>query len=195
MKKRGIDLFGDDESVSLIPAPMISHVIDGGLDWERRVIHLGGEVETTTGEWFWTVLERLGKEPVEVHLNTPGGDVDSMYAIHDAIRRHGNVTVLGYGQICSAGVLILACGHRRLVAESTILMSHESTASTGEIGYTASKDRRKADDWQHVHWAELMGRYTPRDARWWKTKTERTAEYWVLGGHAIVAEGLADEVI
>ncbi len=185
----------DKDKIDLTRAPRVSHVVNLGLDWQKRVVHLGGEIEFDTGEWFWTVIEQLGKEAIHLHLNTPGGDVDSMYAIHDAIRRHGDIETTAYGQCCSAGVLILACSHKRLVTESLILMSHESTADSGELGYRAAKDRRKADDWQHEYWAELMSRYTPRDQAWWKRKTERQAEYWLLGGREIVEAGIADKVI
>jgi len=189
------ELFEEPEDILLDKAPKIAHIINLGIDWDRRVIHLTGEIESDTGHWFWTVVERLGKDPIEVHLSTPGGDVDSMYSIHDAIRRHGNITVIAYGQCCSAGVLILACAHKRIVTESLIWMSHESTSSTTDLGYRASKDRRKVDDWQHEYWAELMSRYTPQDAAWWKRKTERQAEYWLLGGNDVVNAGCADEVI
>ncbi len=190
-----ITLIQESEEVKLLPAPMMSHVINLGVDWQNRVIHLTEEIEPATGAWFWTVLERLGPEPVEVHMTTPGGDEVAMFAIHDAIRRHGLVTVTAYGQVCSAGVLILACAAHRKVTQSTILMSHESTNSAGELGYRAAKDRRKVDDWFHEYWCELMGRYTPQDAAWWRKTTERKAEYWLLGGQAIVEAGLADKVV
>lgn len=184
----------EEEEVQLVPAPYLSHVINLGIDWDKRIIHLTGEIADDSGEWFHTVVEAFGKDEIQVHLNTPGGDVDSMFAIHDTIRRHGNINMYGYGQICSAGVLIFACAKHRKVAESTILMSHESHGSSGELGYRAAKDRRKVDDWQHTYWAELMARYTPHDEKWWRLKTEKTAEYWLLGGKQIVAEGLADEL-
>lgn len=186
----------ESEDTKLIPAPMLAHIANTGVDWQRRVIYLDGEIGEHTGPWFWLVLDRLGTgDIVEVHLNTPGGDEVSMFAIHDAIRHHGLVTVKAYGQVCSAGVLLLACAKLRLVTASTILMSHESTTSQGELGYRAAKDRRKVDDWFHEYWCELMGRYTPNDAKWWKATTERKAEYWLLGGEAIVQAGIADSVI
>lgn len=185
----------EEEDIALTPAPYLAHLLNLSVDWKRRIIHLSGEIAPDSGYWFWAVVEHMGEGPIGVHLTTPGGDEVSMFSIHDAIRRHGNMTVTGYGQICSAGVLILACGHRRLVTESTILMSHESTGGQEELGYQAAKDRRKADDWFHLYWAELMSRYTNNDAKWWKSKTEKTAEYWLLGGHQIVEEGLADEVV
>lgn len=184
-----------DEQPYLERAPRIAHVLHHSIDWDARRIYLDDHIEEETGSWFWTALRQLGSDPVDVFLNTPGGDVTSMYAIHDAIRSHGGVTVCGYGQVCSAGVLVLACAKDRIVAESTVLMSHEATADSGELGYRAAKDRRKLEDWQHVYWCELMARYTPHDAKWWKQKTERQAEYWLLGGEAIVAAGIADRVL
>jgi ATP-dependent protease ClpP protease subunit len=185
----------ESEEVKLLPAPAIAHVANMGVDWQRRVVYLDGEIDESTGSWFWLVLDRLGPDPLEVHLNTPGGDEVSMFAIHDAIRRHGQITVVAYGQVCSAGVLLLACAQTRLVTPSTILMSHESTTTQGELGYRAAKDRRKVDDWFHEYWCELMGRYTPNDAKWWKATTEKKAEFWLLGGQSIVEAGIADRVV
>ena len=119
-----------------------------------------------------------------------------MMQIHDTIRTsHCPIEVVATGDICSAGVLILACGDYRLVTESVSLMSHEGTVGEGPRGFSASRDRAKYDDYQQKRWAELMARYTPQTAKWWKLKTERQAEYWLLGGKEIVAAGLADEVI
>lgn len=187
--------FDEEEEVLLEKAPRIAHELNLGIDWGARVIQLNGTIEEDTGAWLWQILHRFAGHPVGIHLNTPGGDVDSMYAIHDAIRKHGDVTVMAYGQCCSAGVLILACAHQRYVTESLIWMSHETVGSPGELGYRASKDRRKVDDWQHVYFAELMARYSPQDAAWWKRKTEKQAEFWLLGGAEIVEAGLADMVV
>lgn len=189
------DLFGEEEEILLDPAPRLAHELNLGVNWSDRIIHLEGEIESDTGTWLWQVLDRFSDAPVKIHMTTPGGDVNSMYSAHDAIRRHGNVEVTAYGECCSAGVLILACAHKRIVTESLIWMSHESSGSAGELGYRAAKDRRKVDDFQHEYWATLMARYTPNDAAWWKRKTERQAEYWLLGGEAIVAAGCADEVL
>ena len=188
-------LLDEQEEILLDPAPRLAHELNLGIDWGARTINLTGEIEPNTGPWIWQLLERFSGNPVQIHMNTPGGDVDSMFSIHDAIRRHGDVTVIAYGQVCSAGVLILACGHTRLVTESLIWMSHESSGSGGELGYRAAKDRRKVDDFQHEYWAKLMARYTPQDTTWWKRQTERKAEYWLLGGQAIVEVGCADGVL
>ena len=187
-----------------IPTTPQGVVLGEGVDFRERRIFLTGEIEEDTGGWFATVMSLMADPdpsdtnpfPVELYLNTPGGDVTSMFAIHDAIRTSARpIHVYASGQVVSAGVLLLACGHRRFVSESCALMSHEATVGgEEELGFGAAKDRRGYEDWCHTHWCELMARYTPQEAAWWKRKTERKAEYWLLGGAAIVEAGLADEV-
>jgi len=55
--------------------------------------------------------------------------------------------------------------------------------------------------WSEQHWARLMDRYTPeavdgkaRDVSYWFQLGKKRAEWWVLGGEAIVAEGIADAI-
>ncbi len=75
-------------------------------------------------------------------------------------------------------------------------MSHEPWGfGDSDLGLRAAKSRRKADDWTHEHWCRLMGKLTPHNSEWWQEKTEREAEYWLLGGEAIVAAGVADRVV
>lgn len=173
-------------------------IAEGWADVERRTLYLGS-IDESTGPWFVAALRYLQRsdDPIAVVINTPGGDITSEFAIHDAIRAsRAPVHTIGTGQVCSAGVLILACGHRRSVTESCALMAHEPTTDDGELGLKAAKSRRKWADWTLKHWCELMGRYTrDKDAKWWEKTIEKHSEYWLLGGAEIVAAGLADEVI
>lgn len=192
----------DEVAPEIRPVRELAYILDQGVDPRRRVLHLD-EIDESTGGWVSQVLAHLNSlssAPIRIFLNTPGGDVTSMFAIHDAIRTsHAQVHVIGTGQVCSAGVLILACGHKRFVTESCCLMSHEPTIGAPDegLGLRATKSRRKWEDWSQAWWCELMARYTPRDkdARWWAKTTERQAEYWLLGGRAIVEAGLADYVL
>lgn len=192
-------LSDDEKDLDVLPAPGLTHVHNLSVMPRWREIHLTGEIEDDTGAWFLRCVRwfeaRDPDQPIRVVLSTPGGDIGSMFLIHDTIRSTPcAIEILAMGEVCSAGVLILACGDRRIVTESTCLMSHESTGGEGELGFRASRDRQKFREWQHEYWAELMGRYTPQDGSWWRTKTERQAEYWLLGGAEIVDAGLADEV-
>jgi ATP-dependent protease ClpP protease subunit len=73
-------------------------------------------------------------------------------------------------------------------------MSHEPSVSGEELRYSEAKQRRQWTDWIHKRWIELMARHTPQDEAFWKRTTERTAEYWKLGGEDIIAAGLADGI-
>ena len=197
-------LFCEDEDVDFQPAPSLAHFHNLYVLPGSREIHIIDEISDEDGSWFtrcvrWLEGREDGWRSIRVVLNTPGGDVESMFAIHDAMRSTPcAVEVLAVGQVCSAGVLLLACGDRRLVTENLVLMSHESHGGgDAELGFRASKDRRKYEDWQHNRWCELMGRYSPpdKDGDWWKRNTRQQAEYWLLGGAKIVEAGLADEVV
>lgn len=193
------DFFGDlANKLALVPAPELVHIESQGVDVKRRRIYLG-EIAPETGMWFQQVVDLLNshdtKTPIDLYLNSPGGDVTAMFAIHDAIRTSpARVHAFASGQVCSAAVLILACCKHRVVTESTCLMSHAGSMGADEADYKARKARRQWEDWSQSYWCELMARYTPRDAKSWKRVTDKEAELWLLGGSAIVAAGLADAV-
>ncbi len=186
-----------DQRLATVPAPELTHIQNGGADLGRRRLYLD-EIGPETGMWFQQALDLLcarSSDPISLYLNSPGGDVTAMFAIHDAIQTSAApVHALASGQVCSAAVLILACAHRRIVTESACLMSHAGSMGADEADYKARKARRQWEDWSQSYWCELMARYTPRDAKSWKRVTDKEAELWLLGGAAIVAAGLADAV-
>ena len=54
------------------------------------------------------VLEAESQEPVKLYINSPGGDVDSGFAIYDMIRFVScPVTIVGMGLVASAAALVL----------------------------------------------------------------------------------------
>jgi ATP-dependent Clp protease protease subunit len=187
------------------PAPELQHIQGMDVDVDGRTLYVSGEITEDFGAWFTASLKYLEKrsdKPITIWLNTPGGDVMSMFVFSDLVHISPcEITVIGTGQVCSAGVLMLACGHKRLVTESCILMSHRSTdAMSGNLEEMESYI--KVVKWQEDHWSELMARYTPdfvegkaRDSKYWFQLGKKTSEWWVTGGEAIVREGIADEVL
>ena len=191
------------ELVNALPRTEFGHTVNLDLDPKTREIFIT-EIEEDFGAWFTKAFRHLlkqSRDPITIWLNTPGGDTTSMLVFHDLVRTSpAEVTVIGVGQICSAGVLMLACCHKRLVTENCVLMSHESRDEDAPgLLHSESKDRRKWADWMHDHWFELMARYTrphnpESNVTFWRKVTEKRAEYWILGGQAIVECGVADEV-
>lgn len=178
-----------------------------------REIFVDGVIDEDFGGWFNEVHRYLtqpygltapplitdcSEEPITVWLNTGGGDVQSMFMFYDIVKASPvDITVRGYGNVCSAGVLMLACAHKRQVSKNCVMMIHQYSVDDMAGGrYQEMKDRRKWADWTHNRMIELYAECTPPqfDARYWKGIFERKDEYWLLGGQAIVDSGLADEV-
>lgn len=168
-------------------------------DESTRTIWVDGEIDADFGDWFRKLLwnfERASLEPITVWLNTPGGNVQSMFQFYDAVVGSPcEITIIGHGEIISAGVLMFVAGDFRLVTENCVLMSHEGADfEASGLNYSEMKERKRYWDWTMSRWNELMARHTPQDAAYWKSTTSRKAEYWLLGGRAIVEAGIADAI-
>lgn len=194
-----IEETSDGLAMKMGAATELTYALSHEVDVEGRTIYLVGELDESSGGIFLQMLrflERRSSDPVTVWISSPGGDVTSEFAVHDAIRSSKvPVTTVGIGEVASAAGLILACGHRRFVTESTVFMAHEPKI-TGEegVGLRAAKDRRVWEDWQHEHWATLMGRYCKGGKAFWRRAVEKGGEYWLIGGEAIVEAGVVDAI-
>ena len=187
------------------PVPELKYIQMQNVDVESRTLYIFGEIEESFGDWFnitLKYLERRSHDPITIWLNTTGGSVEAMFVFHDLVKLSPcEITVIATGQVCSAGVLMLACGHKRYVTESCILMAHgfqDSSAGTP----LQIECYLKVIKWQQEHWANLMAKYTPefvdnkpRNINYWLQILKKNAEWWVTGGEAIVHEGLADAIL
>lgn len=200
---RGPLLVASGDDLTLVRAEETEHerVTRLGYDEKTGEVCIDGVIDAELGSWFAAVhrrLTHLGHDNVLVHLNTEGGDCQSMLMFCDTVRASQHpVTVRALGNVCSAGVLMLACADRRLVTRNCVMMIHQH-ASSGEgdgLRYQESKERRKWEDWLHTRMIELMAEYSGKEVSYWRRILEKRPEHWLLGGHAIVEEGLADEVV
>ena len=168
-------------------------------DLESRNIWLG-DIEEESGDWLrslmWAFEIDKPGAPITLWLNTPGGDVPAMYQIYDCIvGSPSHVTIIGHGEVISAGVLIFVAGHTRLVTENCVFMSHEGADFNNDgLKYSEAKDRRKYEDFTMDRWNDLMARHTRYSSAHWKSVTSRKAEFWLLGGQAIVDYGIAEGI-
>lgn len=194
----------EDRVGRLLSSSETSELDRSEVSLETREIFVVGDIDDNFGSWFtkmFRLLQMKSDEPITIWLNTPGGDEEGMLVFFDLVTTSkAPVTIVGSGSICSAGVLMLACGHHRLVTENCTLMSHESRGLGGpDLRHSEAKDRRKWEDWLHERWFELMARCTEPhnvacDVKFWKRMTEKKAEYWLLGGQDIINHGIADEL-
>lgn len=98
---------------------------------KTRTILLSGEINKETSERFirqLLLLESLSSEPVNVLIDSPGGDVDAGYAIFDMIRFvAAPVRTVGMGLVASAAALILLAvpKERRLGLPNSHYLIHQ----------------------------------------------------------------------
>lgn len=200
-----MDIETPDAEVTLIHAQEAPFdlVMRRNFNEATREIFVDDGIDPDFGGWFLKVHRYLcagvaAEKPITVWLNTGGGDVQSMFMFCDTVKNsRAPITVIGHGNVCSAGVLMLAAGHKRLVTRHVVMMVHQY-ASDGEsegLRYAEAKERRKWEDWTHVRMIELMAEYSGRDVKYWKSVFDKKPEHWLLGGQEIVDEGLADEVL
>lgn len=90
------------------------------------------------GEDFWTgegftakkaagILRSIGKKPVTVSINSPGGDMFEGLAIYNLLREHpASVTVKVMGVAASAASVIAMAGDEVLMGTGSIMMIHNA---------------------------------------------------------------------
>lgn len=83
---------------------------------KTRSILISGEIDKKMAEKVVSqllLLEAENDDPIKVFIDSPGGDVDSAYAIFDMIRFvKPKVTMIAMGLAASAGALILLAGDK-----------------------------------------------------------------------------------
>ena len=83
---------------------------------KTRSILISGEIDKKMAEKVVNqllMLEAENDDPIKVFIDSPGGDVDSAYAIFDMIRFvRPKVTMIAMGLAASAGALIMLAGDK-----------------------------------------------------------------------------------
>ena len=83
---------------------------------KTRSILISGEIDKKMAEKVVNqllMLEAENDDPIKVFIDSPGGDVDSAYAIFDMIRFvKPKVTMIAMGLAASAGALVLLAGDK-----------------------------------------------------------------------------------
>lgn len=115
------------------------------------------------------------KKDVCMYINSPGGEISTMYAIYDTINYIGpDVITIGYGMVVSAGSFILSAGTKgkRYALPNTQIMMHELAGGTsGKYGdmRVAYKHLSKMHEKMARHYSEMTG----QDLEKIKTDMER----------------------
>ncbi len=119
------------------PADALAKWADGPMAAEAdepNTISIYGVI----GEDFWTgegftakkaagILRSIGKKPVTVNINSPGGDMFEGLAIYNLLREHpAAVTIKVMGVAASAASIVAMAGDEVLMGTGSIMMIHNA---------------------------------------------------------------------
>lgn len=155
------------------------------------------------GQDFWTgegvtakriaaALRNMGKGPVTVYLNSPGGDMFEGLAIYNMLREHdGEVTVKVLGLAASAASIIAMAGDKVQISRAGFFMIHNAwvVASGNRHDLIEIAEVLKPFD---EAMASIYAARTGEDAK--SIAKLMDAESWI-GGEAAIERGFADSLL
>lgn len=155
------------------------------------------------GEDFWSdggvtvnridaALRRIGNQALEVHLNSPGGDMFEGIAIYNRLQEHpAPITVKVLGLAASAASIIAMAGDTIMMGPASFIMIHNAWVR-------ASGDRHDMvetaafltpfDDAMAGVYAARTGQDKPAIAGWMDAET-------YMGGDLAIERGFADALL
>lgn len=141
---------------------------------------------------FVAELTTITAPEVELHLNTPGGEVFDGIAITNALRDHpANITAIVDGAAHSAGSFILQAADRRIMNRNSEVLIHDGQAmGIGDAAMFTELIARLDEASNNIAsiYAERSGKGTVQS---WRKAMKATTRY---GAQQAVDAGLADEV-
>ena len=165
---------------------------------KEHIIFLGTPIDDTIANLVCAQLLHLESEnpdkDINVYINSPGGDVNAMFAIYDTIMYiRPSVSTICYGQAASAAAVLLAAGTpgKRLALPHSRIIIHQPYAGAqgmaSDIEIAATEIQRIKDQLEHVlakHTGQSLERINRDTDRDYVMTAEQARDY-----------GLIDEVL
>lgn len=91
-------------------------------------IKLFSDIDGGTVRGFEDLLDQSGQDPLNILINSPGGDVFEGFTIANLIQARGNTTTTAVGLAASIASVILMAGDKVQMASGSMLMIHDAWA-------------------------------------------------------------------
>lgn len=154
------------------------------------------------GEDYWTgggvTAKRVASQlkaiggPVEVQINSPGGDMFEGFAIYNILREHPyEVTIKVMGMAASAASIIAMAGDRIEIAASSFIMIHNCWV----LSYGNRNDLRDLADWLEPFDQAMRDVYVARTGREAKAVGKMLDDETWLSGSQAIDKGFADGLL
>jgi len=164
----------------------------------ERIVFLGSALDENVANLIIAQLLHLEGEdmdrPVNLYINSPGGDMTALFAVYDAMEFLGPpVHTVCVGQACSAAAVLLAAGaegHRAALPNARILIHQPHGGAQGQS--TDMEIAVKEMVTMRNRMVDILTERTrqPRE----RIEADIDRDY-ILRGDEAVAYGLVDEVI
>lgn len=179
----------------------VAKLRQGRNDWYRIEAKAAGVSEVyiydeigyfgvTAGD-FVKDLQAIRTDSIDLHLNSPGGEVFDGIAIYQALKDHpANVTVYVDALAASAASFIAQAGDRRIMQPNATMMIHDGhglvVGNSADMVQMAGLLDKTSDNIASIYASRAGG-----DVAEWRAAMR--TETWYTATEAVTA-GLADEV-
>ena len=171
-----------------------------------RALEPGDNVITmfdVIGEDFWTgggvtakkvasQLRAIGDRPVEVHINSAGGDMFEGIAIYNVLREHGQeITVKVMGMAASAASIIAMAGDEVQIGAASFLMIHNCWV----LAVGNRHDMAETAKWLEPFDAAMRDVYAMRSGQKADDIAKWMDEETFMSGSLAIERGFADALL
>lgn len=151
---------------------------------DTRSILLSGPVDQELADGICSqlyLLDRESKEPIMMHINTPGGSITDGLAIYDTIKCiRSPVIGIVSGACYSAGLIILAATDLRLATPSASFFYHQPIMNPQELNSTETVQHTvEMYRWSQKHMDKIIRKRANISKKKWKQEFEgRVAKHF-----------------
>ena len=164
----------------------------------ERIVFLGSALDESVANLIIAQLLHLEGEdmdrPVNLYINSPGGDMTALFAVYDAMEFMGPpVHTVCVGQACSAAAVLPAAGaegHRSALPNARILIHQPHGGAQGQSTDMEIAVREMVT--MRDRMVDILTARTGQPRQRIETDIDRD---YILRGEEAVAYGLVDEVI
>ena len=165
---------------------------------EQRMVFLNDEINSETANQFISqllALELESKDPINLYINSPGGEVQAGLAIYDIIRNMScEVNTVCLGTAASMAAIIYLAGENRAIYKNSQIMIHDPLIS----GLTSSRKALELEKEAHKLMETRKILATIISERCEKTLKEvysKTKDDCFLNAEEALAFGIATKII
>ncbi|MGV1900733.1 head maturation protease, ClpP-related [Agrobacterium sp. 22-3674b3] len=171
-----------------------------------RAVDQGDNVITmfeAIGEDYWSgggvtakkiaaQLRAIGPRPVEVQINSPGGDMFEGIAIYNVLREHSQpITIKIMGMAASAASIIAMAGDTIHIGAASFVMIHNCWV----VAVGNRHDMRETSEWLEPFDQAMVDLYAARSARDPKEIAKWMDSETYMSGSQAIERGFADGLL